>query len=182
MTTPQRIVVWRKKIVVITINTFLRGKQLKQGVNYREHNNDHRLMMYFHQGWFWGGWCSLREYQEQIWKTAVRCLNRHFISHFLLTCLYSRNWFLPPLFFVLSSLSISAFIFQVLEGLSGQAALSGCRDASVESVRLGPLGPRATFTGRSGRITGMKLLQSPAQYRRSVCKSDCLSASVHYMW
>lgn len=49
--------------------------------------------------------------------------------------------------FVLSSLFNSTFTFQILEGLNGQAAVSGWWDVSVESVRLGPLGAPGSFTG-----------------------------------
>lgn len=114
---------------------------------------------------------------RSMYGKPVQCWKRNFISHFLLTCIDSRNWSPPPHptpRLVLSSLFNSAFRFEIFEGLNGQAAVSGWWDISVESVKLGPLGATGTFTGSEWAESGMKLLQSPAQYPWSVCKSDCL--------
>lgn len=73
-------------------------------------------------------------------EITAECLNSHFITPFLLTCICSRNWF----FF----LSVFSFFFfplpsslRLLEEVEQAAAVSGYRDVvSVESVRLRPVG------------------------------------------
>lgn len=85
--------------------------------------------------------------------------------------------------FVLSSFFNSTFRFQILEALNVQASVSGWWDISVGSVwDWDPWELQAHLLEASEQMTGRKLLQSPAQYPWSLCKFDCLSASVHYMW
>lgn len=122
-------------------------------------------------------------------EITAECLNSHFITPFLLTCICCGDWFfffsaLCPFFFFPGPPS-SAFISQAAwGGWAGSRAVSGSTDVvSVEPVRLRPVG--ALSRGHIYRKRASEWAKAPGwscyipplnTIRLSVCKSDCLSS------
>lgn len=123
-------------------------------------------------------------------EITAECLNSHFITSFLLTCICCGDWF----FFFFRPLS-SFFFFPGLHPLPsslrlleeaerGSRAVSGSTDVvSVEPVRLRPVG--ALSRGHIYRKRASEWAKAPGwscyipplnSIRLSVCKSDCLSS------
>lgn len=123
-------------------------------------------------------------------EITAECLNSHFITPFLLTCICCGDWF----FFFFRPLS-SFFFFPGLHPLPsslrlleeaerGSRAVSGSTDVvSVEPVRLRPVG--ALSRGHIYRKRASEWAKAPGwscyipplnTTRLSVCKSDCLSS------
>lgn len=123
-------------------------------------------------------------------EITAECLNSHFITSFLLTCICCGDWF----FFFFRPLS-SFFFFPGLHPLPsslrlleeaerGSRAVSGSTDVvSVEPVRLRPVG--ALSRGHIYRKRASEWAKAPGwscyipplnTIRLSVCKSDCLSS------
>lgn len=123
-------------------------------------------------------------------EITAECLNSHFITPFLLTCICCGDWyffFFRPLssFFFFPGLHPLPSSLRLLEEAErGSRAVSGSTDVvSVEPVRLRPVG--VLSRGHIYRKRASEWAKAPGwscyipplnSIRLSVCKSDCLSS------
>lgn len=122
-------------------------------------------------------------------EITAECLNSHFITPFLLTCICCGDWFfffsaLCPFFFFPGLHPLPSSLRLLEEAERGSRAVSGSTDVvSVEPVRLRPVG--ALSRGHIYRKRASEWAKAPGwscyipplnTIRLSVCKSDCLSS------